>query len=193
MALHPDGVLALCIQTNIIINDLKKEVNAARKHALEKLQNVHGILITKNADLEELLKNCDEVSTEITTKGKKILSKISIKATPNLSDMQLNMTAFNNARFLDDVIFRECVEKLSEKFDKMADSMANAGSKHEASILASIKCFSTKNNEQTVKQMEQISPRGFKHSIMFVVKKTLFVFNILLFFFVLISLIPLIH
>jgi chromosome segregation ATPase len=145
------------VESESIINDLKEKVDAAVKHALEELQNVQRTLITKNAELEELLKNRDdeilklkELLKEIITRDEKImeledrLSKISNEAAPNLSDMQSIMTTFNNARDSDAVIFKECVEKLSEKFDKMADSMANAGSKIEACI----KCFSTKNKEQ---------------------------------------------
>jgi hypothetical protein len=188
-------LLSLSEQTDTIINDLKKnKIDFAGLQTLEELENARRKLNTINADLEELFKNRDdeilklkeEVSTvsfsktfaEIITRDKKILeledrlSKISNKATPNLlSDMQSIMTTFNNARETDTVIFRECVEKISEKFDKMADSMANAGSKHEAST----KCFSTTNNEQ-------ISP-CFTHSVMFVVKKTLFIFNIMLYLF----------
>jgi hypothetical protein len=162
------------VESESIINDLKEKVDAAVKHALEELQNVQRTLITKNAELEEHLKNRDveilklkeEVSTvsfsktnaEIISRDEKILeledrlSKISNEAAPNLSDMQSIMTTFNNARDSDAVIFKECVEKLSEKFDKMADSMANAGSKIEACI----KCFSTKNKEQMDTQTQYL-------------------------------------
>jgi hypothetical protein len=174
-------LLSLSEQTDTIINDLKKnKIDFAGLQTLEELQNVQRALITKNANLEELLKNRDDkilklkeevftvsfskTNAKIITRDEKILE---------LEDRLSKISTFNNARESDAAIFRECVEKLSEKFDKMADSMANAGSKHEAST----KCLGTTNNGQTV---NQISP-CFTHSAMFIFKKTLFVFNIILF------------
>jgi hypothetical protein len=160
-------------QTDIIINDLKEKVDDSAvkwMHALEELQNVQRTLIKKNADLEELLKNRDaeilklkeEVSTvsfsktnaEIITRDEKILeledhlSKISNKSTPNLSDMELLIKTFNNARESDTAIFRECVGKLSRNVDKIAKS--------SSSIEDIIERFSGTNIEQMEELLRKI-------------------------------------
>jgi DNA repair ATPase RecN len=100
------GLLSLSEQTDSIINDLEeKKIDFAGVQNLEELQNVQRTLFTKNSDLEELLKNRDD---EI------------LKLKEELSTVSLSI-----------IIFKERVEKLSEKFDKMADVMEDFNSKIE--------------------------------------------------------------